>query len=151
MKGPKTLLETLCVAFSLYSRLPMPQIQWTAANMRWALCALPLVGAAAGLAMLLWNGLALRLGLGLPLRAAGLLLAPVLVTGGIHLDGFCDACDALASHADTPKKLEIMKDPHAGAFALIGLACYFAFYFGLVCQWAPDGRQIGLMSLCLAL
>lgn len=151
MKGLKQALETVCVAFSLYSRLPVPQVAWTAANMRFALCALPLVGAAAGLAMFVWNAAALWLGLGNSLRAAGLVLAPVLVAGGIHLDGFCDTCDALASHADTPKKLEIMKDPHAGAFALIGLACYFTFYFGLACQWAPDGKQIGLMTLCMAL
>ena len=151
MKRLKTLLETLCVAFSLYSRLPMPQIQWTPANMRYALWALPLIGVVAGLVMSLWNGVALRLGLEAPLRAAGLALAPVLVTGGIHLDGFCDTCDALASHADASKKLEIMKDPNAGAFALIGLACYFTLYFGLACQWAPDGKQTGLMTLCLAL
>ena len=48
MKRLKTLLETLCVAFSLYSRLPMPQIQWTPANMRYALWALPLIGVVSG-------------------------------------------------------------------------------------------------------
>ena len=77
MKRLKTLLETLCVAFSLYSRLPMPQIQWTPSNMRYALWALPLIGVVAGLVMSLWNGVALRLGLVAPLRAAGLALAPV--------------------------------------------------------------------------
>lgn len=151
MRRFKTMLETLCVAFSLYSRIPMPQIQWNAANMRYALAALPLVGAAAGLALLLWSLIAARLGLGAPLRAAGLLLMPVLVTGGIHLDGFCDTCDALASQGDRQRKLEIMKDPNAGAFAVIGLACYLILYFALACQWQPEGRQIGLLTLCLML
>ena len=74
MRKIKTLLQTVCVAFSLYSRIPMPQILWDAANLRYAMCALPLVGAAAGLAMLLWNLLAVRLNLGPSLWAAGLLL-----------------------------------------------------------------------------
>lgn len=151
MRKIKTLLQTVCVAFSLYSRIPMPQILWDAANLRYAMCALPLVGAAAGLAMLLWNLLAVRLNLGPSLWAAGLLLAPVFVTGGIHLDGFCDTCDALASHGERQRKLEIMKDPHTGAFAVIGLVCYLLLYFGLACQWSPDRRQVGLMTMCLML
>ena len=56
---------------------------------------------------------------------------PVLVTGGIHLDGFADTCDALSSYGDAEKKLEILKDPHCGAFAVIRLCTYFILYFAL--------------------
>ena len=59
------------------------------------------------------------------IRDRGICVLPVLVTGGIHLDGFCDTADALASHQDTEKKLQILKDPHMGAFAAIWLGCYF--------------------------
>ncbi len=64
-------------------------------------------------------------------RAAGFCLIPVWVTGGIHLDGYADTCDALSSYGDTAKKLEILKDPHCGAFAVIRLCSYFAAYFAL--------------------
>jgi adenosylcobinamide-GDP ribazoletransferase len=37
------------------------------------------------------------LGFGRILFAAGFTLLPVIVTGGIHLDGFCDTTDALAA------------------------------------------------------
>jgi adenosylcobinamide-GDP ribazoletransferase len=50
---------------------------------------------------------------------------PAAVTGGIHLDGFCDVCDAKASCAPKEKALEIMSDPHIGAFAAISLVMYF--------------------------
>lgn len=43
---------------------------------------------------------------------------PLLVTGGIHIDGFSDTMDALSSHAERQKKLEIMDDPHIGAFGV---------------------------------
>ena len=35
------ILETVAVAFSMFSALPMPQISWEKRNMRYALCAFP--------------------------------------------------------------------------------------------------------------
>lgn len=143
----KVFLQTVCVAFSMYSRIPTPRVEWDSRNMRYALCALPFVGAVTGLLLWVWCGLCARLGIGAPLRAAGITLLPVAVTGGIHLDGFCDTCDALASHAERERKLEIMKDSHAGAFAILGAVCYFVLYFGLACEVRPTGPAI----LCLTL
>ncbi len=116
-----TLLETAAVAFAMFSAVPVPQPVWNEKNMRYALCAFPLVGVVCGLAWWGWAALAARLSFPLLLRAAGLCLAPVLVTGGIHLDGYADTCDALASCAAPEKKQEILKDPHCGAFAVIRL------------------------------
>ena len=59
---------------------------------------------------------------------------PLLITGGIHLDGFCDVCDALASHQSRERKLEIMADPHVGAFAVQGCGLLLLLTFGLWCQ-----------------
>ena len=143
----KTLLQTVAVAFSLYSRIPVPRVEWNAKNMRYALCALPFVGAVTGLLLGLWGFLCRQLAIGIPLWGAGVALLPVAVTGGIHLDGFCDTCDALASHAERERKLAIMKDSHAGAFAILGAVCYFLLYFGLACE-AERGRET---ALCLGL
>ena len=125
-----TALQTIAVAFAMFSALPMPQFDWNAKNMRYALCAFPLVGAVCGA---LWC-LCGMLPLPALARAAGFCLVPVWVTGGIHLDGYADTCDALSSYGDTAKKLEILKDPHCGAFAVIRLCSYFAAYFAL-CGW----------------
>ena len=57
--------------------------------------------------------------------AIAMALIPVIVSGGIHLDGFADTVDALSSYGDREKKLEILKDPNTGAFAVIGLCVYF--------------------------
>ena len=51
-------------------------------------------------------------------------LIPIIITGGIHMDGFMDTMDALGSWGDREKKLEILKDSHAGAFAILGMGCY---------------------------
>lgn len=125
------VLETIAVAFSMFSALPMPQFKWNEGNMRWSLCAFPMVGAVIALGMRGWEQLCLLLSLPEVLRGAGLCLLPVLITGGIHLDGYCDTCDALASHQGAEKRQEILKDPHLGAFAAIRLCVYFLADFAL--------------------
>ena len=119
------VLQTMAVAFAMFSALPVPQFTWNSKNMRYALCAFPLIGGVIGV---LWS-----LCGALPLpdmsRAGGFCLIPVLVTGGIHLDGYADTSDALSSYGDREKKLEILKDPRCGAFAVIRLCTYFLAYF----------------------
>ena len=48
------VLETVAVAFALFSALPMPRVEWNRQNMRYTLCAFPLVGAVIGGACWLW-------------------------------------------------------------------------------------------------
>lgn len=76
---------------------------------------------------------------------------PVWVTGGIHLDGYADTCDALASYGDREKKLEILKDPHCGAFAVIRLCSYFAAYLCLAAcvQFTPRVGALWTLALVL--
>jgi adenosylcobinamide-GDP ribazoletransferase len=45
----------------------------------------------------------------------------VALTGGLHLDGLADCCDGLFVSAAAERRLEIMKDPHIGAFGVLGL------------------------------
>ena len=127
------LIETVVVAFSMFSALPMPRVAWREDNMRYSLCAFPLIGAAIGLSCWLWALVCGALELPGLLRGAGLCLIPVLVTGGIHLDGYADTWDALGSHAAPEKKREILKDPRMGAFGGIRLCAYFVASFAL---WA---------------
>jgi adenosylcobinamide-GDP ribazoletransferase len=44
-----------------------------------------------------------------------------VLTGGLHLDGLADCCDGLLASTSVERRLEIMKDPHVGAFGVIGL------------------------------
>ena len=123
--------QTIAVAFAMFSAVPVPQPVWNEKNMRYALCAFPLVGAVCALAWWGWAVASAHFSFPDLLRAAGLCLIPVFVTGGIHLDGYADTCDALASCASPEKKQEILKDPRCGAFALIRLCTYFVAYLGL--------------------
>lgn len=124
-------LESLIVALSMYSKIPMPHIEWTKQNMRYALCFFPAVGVAVGAVLWLWFQVSAFLSAGNILRTAILVLIPVLVTGGIHLDGLLDTADALSSWQTKERRLEILKDSHAGAFAIIICCSYFLAAFGI--------------------
>lgn len=130
----RQLLASCAIAFSTYSRIPMPQVEWSEKNMRHTLAFFPLVGLAVGLAEWLVYTACYLLGFGMVMRAALLAAVPVVITGGIHLDGYCDTVDALASHAPREKKLVILKDSSAGAFAVIWCCVWFLVYFGLLTE-----------------
>ena len=44
----RELLRSCAIAFSTYSRIPMPMVEWNEKNMRHTLAFFPLVGAAVG-------------------------------------------------------------------------------------------------------
>jgi adenosylcobinamide-GDP ribazoletransferase len=48
------------------------------------------------------------------------LLFWVVITGALHLDGFCDLCDGLFGGWTPADRLRIMKDPQRGTFAIAG-------------------------------
>jgi adenosylcobinamide-GDP ribazoletransferase len=48
------------------------------------------------------------------------LVAWVALSGALHLDGFVDCCDALLAPVLPERRLEILRDVHAGAFGIVG-------------------------------
>jgi adenosylcobinamide-GDP ribazoletransferase len=115
----------------MFTRIPMGKPEWNERAQRYILCFYPLVGIVVGAITAAWFWLATDIALPNTLRALGLTLIPLAVTGGIHLDGLADTCDALASNAEPERRRAILKDPHAGAFAVIGVVVYLLSYFAL--------------------
>ena len=108
----------------------------------------PLVGALLGVVLAL--GAALCKGVfGAGIAAALTLVGWVLLTGGLHLDGFMDACDGLLSHRPPEERLRIMRDSHVGAWGVLGgvlaLLVQFAALAQLLAQ--SDGRWIAALVL----
>ncbi len=129
-----TVLRSIIMAFSLFSRVPVPQIDWKPESMRFMMAAFPLIGVVTGALIGLWVALCCVLGANQMIAAVGVTVLPILVTGGIHLDGFCDVVDAQSSHAEPERKREILRDPHIGAFAAIGVTSYLLVYFAFATQ-----------------
>lgn len=82
--------------------------------------------------------------------AALTLIAWVALTGGLHWDGVADCLDGF-SYAGTPeKRFSIMKDPHHGTFATIGVCCALILKAALISSVDP-GKAIPLFALISAL
>ena len=80
----------------------------------------PVVGLVIGL-LLSAAGLIARQWVSMEIAAFLLLTGWVVLTGGLHLDGFGDACDGLFAAVTPERRLEIMKDSRSGSWAVVGL------------------------------
>ena len=143
------LIGSFVIAFSMYSRIPMPRMDWTEERMRYALCFFPLIGAVIGAVEIATFALCEILGAGVLFRTCLLTAVPLLITGGIHMDGYLDVTDARHSYGEREKKLAILKDPHTGAFAIIGLGLYLLLYAGSVSEFV--GADVWLLPGALML
>ncbi len=137
------VLQGLLMAFSLYSRIPVPQAEWSKGGMRYAFCFFPLVGVVIGAAVAGFDCLARVAHVGEVARSCVGAALPLLLTGGIHMDGFLDTVDARSSCQPRERKLEILKDPHTGAFAIIGGGVYLLMYLAVFSDIAGVERLGG--------
>lgn len=99
--------------------------------MRYLFCFFPWIGLLTGGLCLGWAWFCRVWQVGALLFAGGMTLLPLIVSGGIHLDGLVDTADALYSRRETEKKLEILKDPHVGAFGVMACCGYLLASFAL--------------------
>lgn len=148
------VLRSIVMAFSLFSRIPMPQVDWSERDRRFLMAAFPAVGTVIGACLVGWWLLSAWFGFGALLRSAGLALIPLAITGGMHLDGLADVLDARSSYAEPARRREILKDPHIGAFAVMGVCAYLIAQVALGSEL--DGRFltslacIPVISRCLS-
>ena len=117
------VFKTIALAFSLFSAIPVPRVEWNSRNLRYVMCAFPLVGVIIGGVCWLW----------------------------LYLDGLCDTADALGSHSDRAKMASILRDPHCGASALIACCGWFAGMFAFSASIHPSVRTGAALALLFTL
>ncbi|MFQ3568415.1 MAG: adenosylcobinamide-GDP ribazoletransferase [Aggregatilineales bacterium] len=103
-------------AFSFLTILPLGYVQGRKPG--WSFAWYPLVGLVIGGTLAL---IAAFSPFNASVTALLILLAWVIFTGGLHLDGFGDACDGLLATVEPSQRLAIMKDPRTGTWAVVGL------------------------------
>jgi adenosylcobinamide-GDP ribazoletransferase len=110
-------------ALQFLTRIPVPAGEY---RLEVAVGWLPAVGLLLG-AILAFVDMGLRWLQVSPLVASTVLVVLLLaLTGALHADGLMDTCDAVFGHASPARRLEIMRDPHTGAFGVVGLVCVVA-------------------------
>jgi adenosylcobinamide-GDP ribazoletransferase len=74
-------------------------------------------------------------------KAAFILGASIIITGGIHLDGFADTCDGLYGFRTKEKALEIMRDSRIGAMGAIGITLLLLLKFALLASILKENLE----------
>lgn len=144
----KSVWNSCKAAFAMFSKIPAPMVDWNKENMKYMMCFFPFVGAVIG--VLTWlTGCVLGNYVKLDpfFLTVILTVIPVVVTGGIHVDGLLDTSDALSSWQERTRRLEILKDSHAGAFAVITACVYFILWLGVWSQLQNNPKGICIMSM----
>ena len=102
----------------------------------------PLVGLIIGLFLIVVSSLS-----DTPMIAAVLIvIAWVLVTGGLHLDGLADSADAWAAGRGNPERaLEVMKDPRCGPFAVTTLTLILIAKFAAITVLLENNALVALL------
>jgi len=67
-----------------------------------------------------------------PVAAILILIMSIVLTGGIHLDGFADTCDGFYGPRSKEKILEIMRDSRVGVMGVTGVFCLLALKCTLI-------------------
>lgn len=112
--------------------------------------ALPFVGAVIGAVMYAVSVLMLDvLGSGTLLTAVFIVLTGIVLTGGLHLDGWADTADAFFSYQDREKRLKILEDPRLGAFGTMAIVLLIIVKIALFHEVLEQG--LGHMALFIAL
>lgn len=124
------VIKSFFIAVSIYSKIPVPQFEWKEDDMKYVFCFFPWIGALIGGCIYFWNYLCGLYHIGVLCRTALEMAIPIFITGGFHMDGFMDTMDAIHSYSPKEKKLEILRDSHIGAFAVIMPAVYGLVLFG---------------------
>lgn len=113
------------------------QTVWTAEDFGRSTRFFPLVGLVLGIcyalaAWLLVYFIGMR-----TLTAVLLLILPLLLTGGLHADGFMDTADGVFSGRERERKLEIMKDSRVGSFGVVSFVLLMFLQFALLLDMLP--------------
>jgi adenosylcobinamide-GDP ribazoletransferase len=123
-------MRSFIFALAHLTRLPLPAVSFDEEAFGRSTALYPLAGLVlGGILAAFW--LLTAPFLPAPLMAALLVVGMVVLTGGIHLDGFMDSIDGLFSGRSRGRKLEIMRDSRVGAFGVLGLVCLLLIKYNL--------------------
>jgi adenosylcobinamide-GDP ribazoletransferase len=146
------MLITLRAALSFLTTLPVPPP--TAAQFEEdpglggrAFGWYPAVGLLIGLILAALAGILWHSPLPPAARAGIILGAWIALTGGLHLDGLMDSCDALFAPVDVARRLMILKDVHTGAFGVIGVVWLLGMKWSLLTYLLAAGPIVPILLL----
>lgn len=78
-----------------------------------------------------------------------LVIALIILTGGLHLDGLADTIDAFSSRKDKETLLEIMRDPHIATMGTLSLISIILLKVTILSSLDSNTKNIALIFMCV--
>ncbi|WP_094604647.1 Adenosylcobinamide-GDP ribazoletransferase [Sporomusa silvacetica DSM 10669] len=82
--------------------------------------------------------------------AAVLIIAEIVLTGGLHCDGFMDTADGVFSGRSRERMLEIMKDSRVGANGVVAFGLLLLLKYSLIIDMTPTMLFAALITMPVA-
>ena len=115
------------VAMSFLTCIPVPKFGYQKGDLSRAAIFFPIVGGLIGIFNCGLYYFLRFINAGNWLVALALVTTSLILTRGLHLDGWADVCDALFSTQDLEKRREILKDSRLGTFGVTGVFLLLGF------------------------
>lgn len=137
------VISRFIFAVSHLTRLPVPSIEFDPEELGRSTSVFPLVGLLLGGIIVAFNKILLLF----PpeFRASVFVFLTVILTGGMHLDGFMDCIDGLMGGKSRERKLEIMRDSRVGALGVAYGTCLLLLKYSLFLCVIKSNWWMGIM------
>jgi len=135
----------LLAALAFLTAIPI-RINFTHQHIGRSLAYFPVVGAILG-ALLVALDVMLRNVFPSLVVNALLMVAMILFTAALHLDGWMDCCDGLVGHKTLEARMRIMREPQVGAFGVAGGVMMILLKFVALASLTNPLRTLALFSV----
>jgi adenosylcobinamide-GDP ribazoletransferase len=78
---------------------------------------------------------------------AVIIIAWLLLTGALHIDGFIDTCDALSGRRTPQERWQIMSDSRVGGFGVVGAFCLLLLVYVSLGGIAEAYKMVALILM----
>ena len=130
----KEYLNDFLLIFQFFTRIPINKsLKCEKENFRRGSIYFPLVGLFIGIVQWIVYFLLIKV-LPVNITAVFIVIIPIVITGGLHVDGLGDTCDGFFSlKGDKDKIIEVMKDSRVGTYASIAIVFDMLARYAVVC------------------
>lgn len=142
-------MNNLLLAIQFFTIIPVnPRFREKGKRLSDSVIYFPLVGLLLGVILAALNFILSYIFLSQVLINVILVVALIILTGGLHLDGLADTFDALLSIKDKEEFLEIMRDPRIGTMGVLSLISVLLLKVVLLCALNPIDKNLALILMC---
>ncbi len=133
------MIKGFIILLQFMTRIPIPvKIEYDEEKLGKSIKYFPLVGLIIGFFLFAVNFLAGKVIENRQITAVVVIIAEILITGLIHIDGLADTADGLFSYTDKERMLEIMKDSRIGTNGTVALILYFLAKMVFLSEVKPE-------------